>query len=287
MRIIVDLQSCQNGSRGRGIGRYSRDMTKALLAGAGSHEIWLVLSARFPDTIQQVRDDFEDLIPQDHIVIFVTPERTSCTNPANAWRNRAAEIVRSYALEALKPDVVFVPSPLEGLWDDTVTSVEPGRWLTAVTLHDLIPLTYPEEHLQSDDDRSGYLRKLQQIVHADLILAISPFVEGDAIRRLNLPSFRIVHTLEGSGPMFRPAKLTSDAHSALLAKFKIARPFVLNTSPFEFRKNIDGLLAGFACIPADLRRAHQLVIVGKMDAYARDYIANRARLEGLAPDEVI
>ena len=287
MRIVIDLQPCQNGSRGRGIGRYAMDMTKALLAQTGAHEIWLALNGRFPDTVQDVRDAFEGLIDQDRIVVFVTPPRTACTDFANAWRSRAAEIVRSYALEALKPDVVFIPSPLEGLWDDTVSSVEAGPWATVVTLHDLIPLIYPKEHLLTEGDRSGYLHKLQQIVNADFVLAISEFIERQAIDHLDIAPDRIVHTLEGTDPAFRPVPTSGDARGALLAKYKITRPFLLNTSPFEFRKNIEGLLAGFAGVPAALRTKYQLVIIGKMDKYARGFVADRARLEGLARDEVV
>ena len=45
MRILIDLQGCQTGSRYRGIGRYSLAFTTAFIALAKNHEIWIVLNS--------------------------------------------------------------------------------------------------------------------------------------------------------------------------------------------------------------------------------------------------
>ena len=44
MRVVIDLQACQGLSRFRGIGRFSIELTKALVRQAGNDEVWLALS---------------------------------------------------------------------------------------------------------------------------------------------------------------------------------------------------------------------------------------------------
>lgn len=287
MRIVIDLQACQNGSRHRGIGRYAMDLTKAMLRLDTEHTFFVCLSTRYPDTIQPVRDALDGLLPQERIIVFSTPDRTSATDPGNAWRNRAAEIVRSYAIEGVDPDIVFIPNLFDGIWDETVVSVEQGTYLTAVTLHDLVPMVYPTEHIPEDKDKVTYFRKIQNIHNADLILAISDYIRDEATRLLGVPPLNVISTLEGADTKFENSPISVEHQAEIMARLKIKRPFLLNTSPLEFRKNLEGLIAGFASLPVPLRKRYQLVIVGRMDAYAHRYVAECIEREGLGSEDVV
>src|SRR6266540_3698537 len=108
MRIVIDLQSCQSNSRFRGVGRYSMSLTKAIARQADGHEIWIALSDRFPDTIPQIRLEFEGLVPRERIVTFSVPGPVAEDNPENTWRARSAELLREYFLAGLNPDIVHV-----------------------------------------------------------------------------------------------------------------------------------------------------------------------------------
>ena len=44
MRIVIDLQGAQNGSRHRGIGRYSVALAKSIVRNRGNHEIFILLN---------------------------------------------------------------------------------------------------------------------------------------------------------------------------------------------------------------------------------------------------
>ena len=59
MRIVIDLQGVQNESRYRGIGRYSlafvKALVKALIDRRAQHEVIVLLSDLFPDTIAPVK----------------------------------------------------------------------------------------------------------------------------------------------------------------------------------------------------------------------------------------
>ncbi len=149
MRIVIDLQSCQSGSRLGGIGRYSMELAKAMARNPRNHEFWLMLSSLLPQSISQVRHAFSDLIPQDQMVIFNTPTKIA-ELANNKAKVRAAELIREGFLKELNPDIVHVSSLFEGLHEDVVTSV--GQLFpcqrTAVTLYDLIPLVQRERYLK-------------------------------------------------------------------------------------------------------------------------------------------
>jgi glycosyltransferase involved in cell wall biosynthesis len=287
MRIVIDLQSCQNGSRFRGIGRYSMELTRSLLRIAPEHDFLILLSDRFPGTVTEVRKALDDVAGADRFILFSTNDRTTSADPANAWRCRTAELIRASVLDQLHPDAVLVPSLIEGLWDNCVVSVEPRPYITAVTIHDLIPLTFPDQVLGAADDRAAYYRKLHSLRHTDLILTPSEFVRGEVLRELGIAPHRVVTTLEGADAKFSPAVLTEERRSNLANRFGFDRPFVLNTSPLEHRKNLEGLIAGFGSLPADMRNAHQLVIVGKMDEYGVGYLRKLAATEGLTTGQLV
>ena len=81
MRILIDLQGAQCDSRFRGIGRYSLSLALAMARNAGEHEIWLALSAAFPQSILDLRHAFSDLIPQERIRVFSIPQPTAEVDP--------------------------------------------------------------------------------------------------------------------------------------------------------------------------------------------------------------
>jgi len=286
MRIVVDLQSCQNGSRYRGIGRYALAITKAMIALNRGHDFRLFLSDRYPETIPEIRRQFDGILPQDSIAVCSFFKDINSAPPANAWRTRAAEVIRTEFLSRLEPDIVFVPSLFEGFWDNVVVSVDQTPFPTAVTLHDLIPLEDPERYMPEQRDRDAYFRKLRDARRADLLICISSHVANEATQLLGADPARIVTALNGVDSLFQPPTGTVD-RAALMDRLGISRPFIFNTSPLEYRKNLEGLIAGFASMSRDMQKAHQLVIAGRMDSYARTYLAGLARDEGLPADTIV
>ena len=77
MRIVIDLQSYQSGSRLGGIGRYSLELAKAMARNSNGHEFWIILNNLIPDSVPIIRHEFSDLIPQDRIRIFDIPHDIS------------------------------------------------------------------------------------------------------------------------------------------------------------------------------------------------------------------
>ena len=228
MRIIIDLQSCQNGSRDRGIGRYALELSKAVIAAAVDNDYWIVLSDSFPGTEGWVRNAFEGLVEPGKIVTIALVTPTDGANPQNNWRRRAAEIIRHAAISQLKPDILFVPSALEGSWDNVVTFKEGDNFPVVVTAHDLIPFYDQKEHLKQPQDRYAYFRLLKNFLDSDGILAISDYVEKQCIWDLGVDPERVLIASEGVDGCFVPKEVGSDEKSSILNRNKITKKFILN-----------------------------------------------------------
>ena len=285
MRIVVDLQCCQNASRVRGIGRYALAMTRALASVGRDHEWLVLLSDRFSETIAPIRAALADVLPPDAIHVCALPARIAAAEPASAWRCRAAQVVRIAYLEALAPDLVFVPSLFEGFHDDVAVSLDAVGCPVVVTVHDFIPLEEPWRYLPTPEDEVAYHRRLRELRRADLVLAISHYTARRATELAGLDPARIV--VAPNGVDLALAVLAAAAPPHTPARLGITRPFVLNTSPIEHRKNVQGLIAGFALLASDVRDCHQLVIAGRIDDAGRRHVALLAAAAGLPPDAVV
>ena len=123
MRIVIDLQGAQTESRYRGIGRYSMSLAKSIIRNRGEHEIIIVLSGQFPETIDGIRAAFDGLLPRENICVWYTPGPVKKCEPDNTWRYEVAELVREAFLASLKPDIIHVSSLLEGYTDNAIISI--------------------------------------------------------------------------------------------------------------------------------------------------------------------
>ncbi|MEE2850837.1 MAG: glycosyltransferase [Pseudomonadota bacterium] len=288
MRIAIDLQACQNGSHGRGIGRYALSMARALVRnGRDRHSFRILLSDRFPERIASVRDAFSDLLDPSDIVVCSIPERVESAEMDFAWRTRAAEVVWADFVASFKPDAYFTPSLFEGFWDNAVTSIEPERYLRGATVHDLIPLADPDFYLVGEGSKRAYARKINALRRCDFLFSVSEFSKREVVDRLGIAAEKIFVMPLGVEDEFCPGEVSDERRQALLRKFRLKGQFIINTSPFEARKNIPGLIAGFANVSRDLRKNTQLVIAGKMSEHDRNEIEAIASAEGLARNDVV
>jgi glycosyltransferase involved in cell wall biosynthesis len=291
MRIVIDLQACQStGSRHRGIGRYSLSLAKEMIKNAQQHEVHLLLNARFSDTLEIIKNEFEALIPHKHFHIFGTLERTEDAVVENFWRARASELIREQALQNLHPDVVHVSSLFEGFGDAAITSINQNfsDISTAVTLYDLIPLIHANAYLDFPPLRSWYLRKAQSLKAANLVLAISESSKREGENWLHIPEHRIVNISSGVDSRFeRPVLMEKNEVKHLLNRYQLTRPFVMYTGGIDLRKNIERLIQAFAALPIELRNQYQLAIVCSVQDVDRKRLGLLADRCGLRGDDLV
>ena len=288
MRIVIDLQGCQSGSKRGRIGRYSMDLAKAMARKPREHDLWLVLSALMPESIAEIRSAFDGLIPRDRIQVFdLAPDIAIRT--ARSAKVKAAEVIREDFLQLLRPDFVHVASLFEGFDEDVVTSAGQNfsDYKTAVTLYDLIPLMNSSLYLADGKRRDFYERKIQNIKKADLLLAISEFSRSEAIDLLGMHPDNVVNISSAVDPRFTPTYVDLDKSSRVLSRYGIRRRFLMYTARFDLLRNQTNLIAAFALLPRELRTDYQLVVVGKGSEDALNQLKQLVEKSGLDADEVV
>ncbi|MDR6642683.1 glycosyltransferase involved in cell wall biosynthesis [Luteibacter sp. 1214] len=290
MRILIDLQACQNENRFRGIGRYSIALAKALCGRNDGNEYWIALNASMPETGDALRGEFSSLVPAHRIVSWDMPTPTRASNPANRWREQTGEWLRESVLAYVNADILVLSSVFDGLHDDSVTSVklvDNGVTQTIAIVYDLIPLIYSTKYLSDPLAKAWYYRKLAVLNAADGWLCISEHARQEAVDVAGIDSSRAFNIVAASDSIFGPRNFSNEERAQRLLPLGITRPYVMYTGGLDERKNIRSLLVAYAQLPHDLRMSHQLVLVGKASPGELDTLAGIARRSGLQDDELI
>ena len=223
MRIGIDASKAIRPTDG--IGRYSRELVRALAA----------------------LDDGPDL------ELFGLPPELDET----AAREGLAELPPSVGLHrGWRLD----PSRIE-VFHSTAWNVPPGFDGPLVfTCHDLTFLSHPQCHTLSNKIHcvGGLLRGH---LAGAVFLAVSEATADALVRTLGIDEtgVDVIHSAPASG--LQP--LTGDdARAALARRFGLDAAPVLAVGTLEPRKNFERLLAAYAGLDEELRRAHPLIIAG-------------------------
>ena len=289
MRILIDLQGAQNGSRHRGIGRYSLALAKGIARNRGIHEVFILLNGLFPDAIADIQQSFSGLLPSHHIIIFNAVGPVDELLKANTWRLRSAEMIREKIVNELNPDIHLISSLFEGACDNTITSVGQlfSKTKSVVVLYDLIPYLDPDKYIGWPPARDWYYRKIAAVKRADLLLAISNSAQGEAIEHLKVRSERTVNISSAADSSFSEASTSPQERSKVLVKFGITRKYLMHSSAFDERKNFEGLIKAFGLLSKKVRSDFQLVLVCKIDEAGRKILNAVAAEAGLNDGELV
>jgi len=274
MKLLIDVQGAQSQSARRGIGRYTRSFVRALLRNRRSNEIIILYNKHL------AQDFIEILKKEDFVCSFVPFEAPLGTR----WLDQNSEIVREKVIDDIAPDVVLLTSLFEGIGDFSVTSVKSFSMIpTAVIFYDLIPLIYKEYFFQNGVFKEWYLKKLDHLRKADLLLAISESAKQEGIKFLDFDPKKIVTI---SSAMDKDLASASDFNS-IAKKFAITKPYILHVSACDERKNFKGLLQAFARLPKRLRSQYQLVFVCNAAPWQKIEFLRLAKREGLDPRDLV
>ena len=290
MRIVIDLQGAQGGSRHRGIGRYSLALAHAMVRNRGDHEVIIALNGLFPDSIEPIRAAFDGLLPQGNIRVWHATGPVHPLGSANTWRRHTAELVREAFLASLLPDILHITSLFEGFGDDAIHSIglKPTLMPTAVTLYDLIPLMQRENYLKPNSRYEAFYReKLGYLRRADLYLAISDSSRQEAIDHLGATPEKTVNIAAAADALFKPINVSEVAEHALRERFGLVHPFLMYSGATDERKNHLRLIKAFSLLSLSLRMNYQLAIVGDLPNEHRKKFEAYAELCGLNPTDVV
>ena len=290
MRIVIDMQGAQSeGSRNRGIGRYTLWLAQAMARSKGSHEIMLALNGSFPETIPSIRAAFEKLLPEENIRIWYFAGPLTLTEEANNVSRKTAEQARESFLAELDPDMVLISSLFEGLEDNAVTSVKTlcHNVPTASILYDLIPHIHASHYLTDPVTANWYKHKLDHMRRVDLALAISESSKEEGIHYLGFNETNCTSISAAINPQFQPRQIAMDEETRIRHRYKLHRPFVMYLGGVDPRKNVDGLIRAYAGLPQGLRANHQLAIVYAIPSHDLERMKQLANKHGLKNDEIV
>lgn len=289
MRIGIDVYAVQSLSRERGIGRYGRELVKALLATDRGHEFVLYVHPGLPrEYVPEDLDGTIRLLPAQPAADgqwgFDALNEIARTNPDDLDVLLMTDMLNPYEPY---PDSGPPPLPYR------------GRPLMACVVYDLIPFLFQERYLREPRYGASFYRRLERVGRYDLLLAISEATRADCQDMLGLGRDRVVSiSTGGNGQFFVPDRSEPPPLSTrkALADLGIDAPFVLNLGGMDDRKNLHGLVDAFGLLPEALKRSHQLVIACHINAgYAADltrqaekyHAADRLVITGSVSDEVL
>ncbi|QBM76829.1 glycosyltransferase [Sphingomonas sp. AAP5] len=266
MRIVIDYQGVQTGSRFRGIGRYAASLTKAMIRYGNAHEFIVVLNGQFADGIEAIRADLAPYLPQSHIRVWYTPGPLRPLESRDPDLARIAEVMREHYIRSLEPDVIVLTSLFEGLSDAAVLSVKRSvrEIPVACIFYDLTPLVLPESDFETNPlHRRWYRDRIADLKQCDLLLAISESSRGEALRELQFAAESVVNIFGAPDERFVCKHLSAAEKRLVGRRFGLTKPFILHAGGLEKSKNLRGLIAALSNLPSSLKEQYQIVCVGK------------------------
>ncbi len=291
MRLVVDLQACQSEvSAGRGVGRYAQGLAAHLADRIGEHDLRLCFSRAYDDELRRAIDHFELRLPRQQLSAYRYPMLAPEGAAARVADIDVAEVLIRQHWMRLQPDVLHLAHVFEGFHGQAVVPQAlpqvPGMLRTA-TLYDLIPLRFPEHYLTDPAYKAWYLRKLETLRGCDHILAISAATRDDAIELAGIAAERITIIDAGVEPRFRRLPSGVSDAGAIRTRYGLRGRFVLYTGGDDFRKNLEGAVAGFAALAPAVRRDAQLLIACSISPSSRQSLLTKAGKLGLGVDELL
>ena len=96
MRVVLDFQAIQSGSRYRGIGRSSRSLMFAMgrQLVVRRHEVVCLVSEAFQEGLVELKSEIQAQLPEARLASFQILLPCSAACPENAWRQIAASLLR-------------------------------------------------------------------------------------------------------------------------------------------------------------------------------------------------
>lgn len=281
MRLLLDLQGAQGGSRHSGLGRYSLEFARALARARGGHEVRLLLNASRSDSAAALEAEFTPLLGAANIHRFTPPEGCEAGRDPHHPLRLLAERIRAETILGIAPDMVHLGSVFEG-WNDTLVTNWPGnlaRPRHVATLHDLIPLTRRAEYLEGPWRDAGlvpwYKRQLLELRGMDGLLCNSEATRQEGLAHLDMAPGQLVTVGGGVGEQF---------FAAPAGPAPVAGRYILCLGLNDIRKNEARLITAMGLLPPRLREGLRLVVTGSIPA---GHLERLAREAGLAEGTIL
>ncbi|MEP7199851.1 MAG: glycosyltransferase family 1 protein, partial [Chloroflexota bacterium] len=282
LRVLSDILPLQvPHTRDRGIGRWTAGVLRAILQQEAGEYLHVLLGNA-------------DLPPPDPLAPYASSSGLWYYGDyplrdfrADQWQAHVAPYAAYWQsqLARFAPHIVHVHNPFE--WQLPPHSRYDGAPLI-VSVHDVIPLRFPEPYLQQMPDwlSAGYRYACELVRRADHTITNSECSRRDIAELLGIEPSRISVALAGPSEQFRhapDARVTADVRR----RFGLRGGFVLCNSGYDFRKNLTRTLQSYARVAARLRAAYPLVLVCSLNAEQKHALRRDAQSLGIASQLVL
>jgi len=292
MRVLLDYQACQTGSKDRGIGKATkalfREMARKLID--NGVEVIALLNSSIEDGLREVAAEIEEDNASVIVEYFRPIVPCQPCEAKNEWRQYASRAIRELKIMSLRCDWVHIPALLADGWiDNSVASIGlvDESTKTSVTQHDLVPLVFPHEYLALRDFRNYYMDKLDYLNRADILMAISHSSAMECIELLRIPEHKIRLVYSGSvASRTRPQRDTLECSLKLDSSIR-HNGFLYLPGGFEPRKNLDRLIIAYSRLDDKTISERQLVIGSAIDTDTEIRLRKLAEEAGLHADRVV
>jgi glycosyltransferase involved in cell wall biosynthesis len=288
MRIGVDGACLANG---RGYGRFTRELLRALLAAASDHR-FVVYGDR--DSLAAVELEAPNL-EIVHVRQNVSPANAAA---ADGYRSPIDMLRLTRAVWRDRPDVFWSPSVY------TYFPLPPGLPVL-VTIHDTITERFPELTMPTRRARLFWNAKVRLALwQATLVLTVSEFAASEIEEILGVARARLRVAGEAAAPTFRPGSAADARVVARNAGVPDDAPWFTYVGGFTPHKYVDRIVRAHAVLVEEAhhaaRPAPYLVLVGTTstdnfhgvgsgihEAIADCGTADLIRWTGFLPDETL
>ncbi len=269
MKIAIDLQGLQSeGSRKRGIGRYSLAFIKTLINEFPLNEYILLAN----ESINDVSSDFKDeILREDLNVVYFkwySPILKSKGIISNSNNIFAVEKMRTFLFNSLDLDVVLITSFFEGFNDNCFVGFDSYKLIPKVVsiFYDLIPLLNPTKYLDHNPAyKNFYQDKISKLSKLNGLLTISNSALSEAKQYLDFDEEYLCNI---SSACNRKLFYPSTSNYIYVHTFsKRLGQFILYSGAADLRKNLKGLLQAYSLLPNEILSNYKLVLAGKLIDY--------------------
>ncbi len=237
-----------------GVGVYLQELLRVMLSLESKNQYYLIRNKPGPAPISH---------PRVHILVSPFHWLHHGVRHSGLWRDW---VIRKHRLDLLhehhpdQPALRFTGIPF------------------VVTVHDLVPLILPDKHTARFNRifRTYVWRNLK---NATAVIAVSDHTKKD-ICHFHPELADKIKVIPGAGQTFVGNVVPDNAYS--LASLGIRKPYMLNVSTIEPRKNHEALFDAFALAKRN-GYPHQLVCIGSM-GWKTGRILNHAALKQYADD---
>jgi glycosyltransferase involved in cell wall biosynthesis len=246
MRIGVDASCLANG---RGYGRFTRELLRAMVEQAPDDEFLLFLDERAAKVLE---------LTAPNVRAVPVRQRVSPTEAASAdtYRSPADMLRYTAAVRKAAPDVFFSPSvytyfPL------------PPRTRLVVAVHDAIADRFPELTLPSLRARVFWRLKVSLALRqATLVLTVSEYAARELEAVLNVRTDRIRVAVEAPAAAYRPSSMADAQCAARRAGVPERHRWLTYVGGFNPHKRVDRIVRAHARLIEETGEPVYLLLVG-------------------------